>query len=91
MAESHASLRDRYQVSCPELDVPLEAGIGHARRRGLAHDGGRVRRLHGDAGAAGGGLAALGARARGVPRPAPGRTPRMWTLRAVDGARFIED
>jgi galactokinase len=34
MAESHASLRDDYEVSCPELDVLVELALAHPACRG---------------------------------------------------------
>ena len=53
MYQSHASLRDDYEVSCPELDllVELTRQQGAARRRDrLADDRRRLRRLHGQPG-----------------------------------------
>ncbi len=44
MDASHASLRDDYEVSCPELDVAVEAARA-AGALGAADDRRRVRRL----------------------------------------------
>ena len=45
-AASHASLRDLFQVSCPELDVLVELAVCDAGCRRRADDRGRFRRLH---------------------------------------------
>ena len=46
-AESHASLRDRFEVSSPELDAMVEIAIVRAGRHRRPDDRCRVRRLHG--------------------------------------------
>ena len=51
-AASHASLRDLFEVSCPELDVLVEIAVEHAGRGRGTHDRGRLRRLHRGPGAA---------------------------------------
>ena len=40
MAESHRSLRDDYEVSCPELDLMVELAAGHAGVYGARMTGG---------------------------------------------------
>ena len=46
-AASHASLRDRFEVSSPELDAMVEIAAGGPGRRRRADDRRRVRWLHG--------------------------------------------
>ena len=46
-AASHASLRDLFEVSSPELDALVEIAAGVPGVVARAHDRGRLRRLHG--------------------------------------------
>ena len=46
-AESHASLRDLFEVSSPELDAMVEIAIGRPRGHRRPDDRRRVRWLHG--------------------------------------------
>ena len=46
MLASHASLRDRFEVSSPELDALVEIATSGTRRRGRAHDRRGLRWLH---------------------------------------------
>jgi galactokinase len=88
MAASHASLRDRYEVSCPELDTLVEIassvpGVVGSRMTGAGFGGCTVTLVLPDA------VEALRER---VERDYPvrtGRTPTMWNLRSVDGAGFL--
>ena len=50
---SHRSLQHDYEVSCEELDFLVDSAIALPRRLRLAHDRGRIRRLHGELGGAG--------------------------------------
>jgi galactokinase len=89
MAESHASLRDRYEVSCPELDVLVELasampGVVGSRMTGAGFGGCTVTLALPEA------VEPLWERVLAEYPGRTGRTPRMWTLRAVDGAGFLE-
>jgi galactokinase len=84
-AASHASLRDLFEVSCPELDMLVEIatgtpGVVAARMTGAGFGGCIVALARPDA------VDDLWARVeREYPGPT-GRTPRMWRVRAVAGA-----
>ena len=68
-AASHASLRDRYEVSCPELDA-LVGDRGHdAGRRRVTDDRCGLRRLHDQPRATGCGGCLPGSRRGRVPGP----------------------
>jgi galactokinase len=89
MAESHASLRDRYEVSCPELDTLVEIastspGVVGSRMTGAGFGGCTVTLARPEA------VGPLWERVLDEYPARTGRTPRMWTLRAVDGAGFLE-
>jgi galactokinase len=84
-AASHASLRDLYEVSCPELDLMVEIGAGTpgvvaARMTGAGFGGCTVSLVRPDA------LEPLRARIEGEYAQRTGRTPRVWAVRAVSGA-----
>jgi galactokinase len=89
MAGSQASMRDDYEVSCPEIEalvgITLEApGVIGSRMTGGGFGGCTVTLARPDA---------VDELRRYVEREYPartGRTPRVWTLRAVDGAGFVE-
>ena len=83
MAGSQASMRERYAITCPEIDALVEIDGRGARRRRLTHDRRRLRRLHHHAGPA-----AMPSRPlrEHVEREYPARTgctPRFWTVSAV--------
>jgi galactokinase len=87
-AASHASLRDLYEVSCPELDVMVEIAAGTpgvigARMTGAGFGGCTVSLVHPDA------VGALTARIEGEYADCTGRTPRVWPVRAVAGAGVV--
>lgn len=46
MKESHLSLKDDYEVTCPELDEPCVCGMGSRRCNWIKNDGSRLWRLH---------------------------------------------
>ena len=68
-AESHASLRDRFEVSSPELDAMVEIASSVAGRRRRPDDRCRVRRLHGQPRSPGRGGRAARRRHDRVPGP----------------------
>jgi galactokinase len=87
-AASHASLRDLYEVSVPELDalVALAAGppggVG-SRMTGAGFGGWTVSRVHEDA------AARLRRRILDEYPALTGRQPRVWAVRAVTGAGLL--
>ena len=89
MAASHASLRDRYEVSCAELDALVDIatgveGVVGSRMTGAGFGGCTVTLVHPDA------VEALRER---VEREYPlrtGRTATMWVVDAVDGAGWAD-
>ncbi len=90
MAASQATMRDRYEISCPEIDVLVEIavatpGVVGSRLTGGGFGGCTVSLVAPDA---------VESLRRRVERDYPARTgmtPRQWTLRAVDGAGFVEE
>jgi galactokinase len=88
MAASQASMRDDYEISCPEVDelvaiTVASPGVVGSRMTGGGFGGCTVTLVAPDA------VDALRAR---VEREYPARTglqPRFWTMRAVDGAGFV--
>jgi galactokinase len=90
MAASQASMRDRYAITCPEIDalvaLTVEApGVIGSRMTGGGFGGCTVSLVEPDA---------VDALRTYVEREYPartGKTPRLWTLRAVDGAGFVTD
>ncbi len=84
-AASHASLRDLFQVSCPELDLLVDVasatpGVIGARMTGGGFGGCIVALALPDA------VDGLWARVEREYPTRTGRTPRMWQVRAVAGA-----
>ncbi|MFO1539699.1 MAG: galactokinase [Chloroflexota bacterium] len=87
-AESHASLRDLYAVSCPELDLLVAVagatpGVHATRMTGAGFGGCTVSLVAEDA------VAPLVARIEGEYARRSGREPRAWAVRAVDGAGVV--
>jgi galactokinase len=88
-AASHASLRDLYEVSSPELDALVDlaegvAGVVGSRMTGAGFGGCTVSLVRHEA---------VEALRRRVERDYPertGRTPTLWVLDAVDGAGVVE-
>ena len=88
-AASHASLRDLYEVSVPELDtlVDLAAstpGVVASRMTGAGFGGCTVSLVHADA------VERLTERIEREYRDLTGREPRVWAVRAVAGAGVVE-
>jgi galactokinase len=87
-AASHASLRDLYEVSSPELDVMVQVaiatpGVVASRMTGAGFGGCTVSLVRPDS------VDELRTRIE-VEYPAlTGRTPRVWAVRAVDGAGVV--
>lgn len=87
-AASHVSLRDRFEVSSPALDALVDIATGvpgviGARLTGAGFGGCTVNLVHADA---------VGALRDAVLGQYPGRTgltPRVFEVRAADGARRI--
>jgi len=87
-AESHASLRDQFEVSSPALDAMVEIatstpGVEAARMTGAGFGGCTINLVRSDA------VDRLAAR---VERDYPGRTglsPRVFPVTAADGAGFV--
>ncbi|MFN8621885.1 MAG: galactokinase [Chloroflexota bacterium] len=87
-AASHASLRDLYEVSCPELDVMVEIaqatpGVVAARMTGAGFGGCTVSLVRPDA------VDALRDRLDGEYAQRTGRVPRVWPVHAVAGAGAV--
>jgi galactokinase len=90
MLESHASLRDLYEVSCPELDRVVELACGQdgcqgARLTGAGFGGCAIALV--DAGTVDGVMASL---RTGYQRP-DGRPPTVFECRPSGGARIVEN
>ncbi len=88
MAESHRSLRDDYQVSCPELDLMVELarslpGVYGSRMTGGGFGGCTVNLVEAEHADEFTGAIAEGYRAK------TGIEPSVWICRAVDGASEI--
>ncbi len=89
-AASHASLRDLFEVSSPELDALAELawstpGVVASRMTGAGFGGCTVSLVRPDA---------VGAFRSRVERDYPartGRSPRVWAVRATDGAGLVTD
>jgi galactokinase len=90
MAASQASMRDRYEISCPEIDelVAITAGVPGvigSRMTGGGFGGCTVSLVLPDA------VDTLRARVEGDYPARTGCTPRIWTVSAVEGAGFVAD
>ncbi|MFV2064187.1 MAG: galactokinase, partial [Chloroflexota bacterium] len=90
MADSQASMRDRYEISCPEIDVLVEIavdvpGVVGSRMTGGGFGGSTVTLADPAA------VQSLQARVERDYPTRTGKAPRMWTLHAVDGAGFVEE
>ncbi len=88
MAESHRSLRDDFEVSCPELDLLVELaasdrGVIGTRMTGGGFGGCTVTLVE-----AARAEAVMAALARGY-RPETGRECRPFTTRPAAGARMV--
>ena len=89
MAGSQASMRDRYGITCPEIDelvaVTVAApGVVGSRMTGGGFGGCTVSLVEPDA------VSDLRERVERDYQARTGRTPRLWTLRAVEGAGFVD-
>ena len=89
MHDSHVSLRDRFEVSSPELDALVEIamaipGVVGARMTGAGFGGCTLTLV--DTGSA----AALSARLTSEYTARTGLVAKVWTVRAVDGAGAVE-
>lgn len=85
LAESHASLRDLFEVSCPELDLLVEIaastpGVVGSRMTGAGFGGCTVTLARPDT------VDVLRDRLEAEYAPRTGRQATLWVLRAVDGA-----
>jgi galactokinase len=88
-AASHASLRDLYEVSSPELDALVEVavatpGVVASRMTGAGFGGCTVSLVRPDA------VEALRDAVATEYAGRTGRTPRVWAVRAVAGAGVVE-
>ncbi len=89
-AASHASLRDLFEVSSPELDALAELawatpGVVASRMTGAGFGGCTVSLVRPDA---------VGPFRSRIERDYPartGRSPRVWAVRATDGAGYVTD
>ena len=89
MAGSQASMRDHYDITCPEIDELVAISVGvpgviGSRMTGGGFGGCTVSLVRPDA---------VEALRQCVERDYPartGRTPRLWTLQAMGGAGFVE-
>jgi galactokinase len=89
MAGSQASMRDRYAITCPEIDelvaITVAApGVVGSRMTGGGFGGCTVSLVEPDA------VTRLRERVERDYPARTGRIPRLWTLRAVGGAGFVE-
>jgi galactokinase len=89
-AASHASLRDRFEVSSPELDALVAIALGSpgvvaSRMTGAGFGGCTVTLARPDA------VEGLRARIERDYPPRTGRTPRLWVVHPVAGAGTVTD
>ncbi len=87
-AAGHASLRDRFEVSSPELDALVEIalevpGVVASRMTGAGFGGCTVSLVRPDT------VEALRARIELEYPVRTGRRPRVWVVRPVEGAGFV--
>ena len=85
MDASHASLRDDFEVSCPELDTMVEIPRTLGRRLRRAHDRRRLRRMRGRARRRGRRGRRRGRRWRAAIEAATGIDPDVWVTTAGSG------
>jgi galactokinase len=90
MAGSQASMRDRYAITCPEIDELVAISVGvpgvvGSRMTGGGFGGCTVSLVRPDA------VEALRQRVERDYPARTGKTPRLWTLGAVGGAGFVKD
>jgi galactokinase len=90
MAASQASMRDRYDITCPEIDARVALtvaapGVVGSRMTGGGFGGCTVSLVEPDA------VDALRAHVEREYSARTGKTPRLWTLSAVEGAGFVTD
>jgi galactokinase len=88
MAASQASMRDRYDITCPEIDELVAItvsvpGVVGSRMTGGGFGGCTVSLVRPDA------VETLRAVVERDYLARTGRTPRLWVLRAVEGAGFV--
>lgn len=84
-AESHASMRDLFEITTPEMDTLVEIavatpGVVAARMTGGGFGGCTINLVHPD------GVAALRVAVERDYAARTGRTPRLWEVKAADGA-----
>jgi galactokinase len=89
MAESHASLRDDFEVSCPELDLLVDLAAGESGVIGTRMTGGGFGGCTVTLVEAARAEAVMAAVARGY-RLKTGRDCTMFTTRPAAGARLLE-
>ncbi len=90
MADSHASLRDDYEVSCPELDLLVQLaaaapGLVGARMTGGGFGGCTVNLVRAGA------VAAFHAHVAAGYERSTGRVPRIFASAAADGASVVPE
>jgi galactokinase len=90
MAASQASMRDDYEISCPEIDelvaiARTSPGVVGSRMTGGGFGGCTVTLVRPDA------VDELRGHVEREYHARTGLVPRIWTLRAVDGAGFVMD
>ncbi|MGQ9778312.1 MAG: galactokinase [Bacillota bacterium] len=89
MYESHASLRDLYEVSCPELDLLVELargvpGVYGARMTGAGFGGCTVNLVRPEA------VEEFAAAVKEGYAARTGRIPAVYLCRAADGGKIVE-
>jgi len=88
MNQSHESLRDDYEVSCPELDIMVEVacevdGVYGSRMTGAGFGGCTVSAVHSDA------VGTFQAQVSDKYESATNITPSIYTCKAEDGVRLL--
>jgi galactokinase len=88
MAASQASMRERYEITCPEIDVLVaitlaSAGVVGSRMTGGGFGGCTVTLVEPDA------VDGLRATVEREYQARTGIVPRLWVTRAMDGAGFV--
>ena len=87
-AASHASMRDLFEITTPEMDILVEIaaatpGVVAARMTGGGFGGCTVNLVHPD------GIAALRTAVETEYASRTGKTPRVWEVEAADGAGAV--